>query len=109
MITSVGLRCCSNGRKRARPPAVVSPLMLALTTLARRPFAGQALFEQRHPAAAAGQAVLGRQAVADDQDALALGARRGVRRKAIAPRPAASARSAVQCASPCRRVHPLCR
>src|SRR5689334_18325091 len=109
MITSVGLRCSSSGRRRALPPDVVSPLMLALTTLARsfsrarrcsssetqplpraRPYSADRLSpttRMRSPSAA-GAAFAAR---------------------ASRPKPAASTRSAVQCASPCRRVHLPCR
>jgi ABC-type glutathione transport system ATPase component len=61
------------GRQRDRPPDVVSPLTLALTTCHRQLLPGQPLLQQCHPALAAGQAVFGRQAVAHHQQrALAL-------------------------------------
>jgi hypothetical protein len=52
---------------------VVSPLMLALTTRAFFFLVGQLLFEQRHPAGAALEAVFGAQGVTDDQHGSGLG------------------------------------
>ncbi len=60
----VGWCCASSAGRRERPPEVVSPLMLALTTRGGDLLGRQPLLQQRDPAAAALQAILGAQRVA---------------------------------------------
>ncbi len=61
-----GLR--SSASRRASPPLVVSPLMLALTTLYWGACLGEARGQQGDPAAVARQSVFGRKAVAQHED-----------------------------------------
>ncbi len=64
-----GLNWFSAAAKRARPPAVVSPLMLALVTVKGGTAGLQPLSEQGRPALADGDAETGGEAVAVDQNA----------------------------------------
>ena len=91
-------------RRQARAAArVVSPLMLALTTVAAIFSLRQPRLEQRHPAGAARQAVLGRQAVADDQHRPACAAARDAVAAQGIGAAARQATSTLQCASQRRR------
>jgi hypothetical protein len=69
-MTIVGLKWAIAVMKRARPPAVVSPLMLALVDGGAGTKRTQSLSEQGRPALADGDAKTGGEAVAVDQNAL---------------------------------------
>ena len=67
MTTMPGRCCASSVGSRARPPAVVSPLMLALITRCAIAALLEPRGEQIDPAGAGGQAVGGGNRVADDE------------------------------------------
>ena len=101
-MTTAGLCCASRAGRRVRPPAVVSPLMLALTTR-RRSLAAPTAAPSARPSLAACQAVFGREAVAHHEDH-----RRAAGRAARAARrqPSTATRRAVKCPSHARASIP---